>query len=440
MQLSRQTNAYGDLDFANSETASSSLPGAQPEQQSLSAHAPIRVQALSCWEEFEKYRAEWERLLLESDDSSIFSTPEWLQAYWHAYGKGRTTKCLLFLGHDDKVVGLAGLYSEAFKTPVGKKLRRLSFVGDGTFESVCLDFIVQPGCNSGCIQAFVDWLSSQKDWDVCELNTLSQSSPNLNELLSLLARRKWKYTTFTAPSSAAPLADSWEAYLQQIPRKERSKIRHRTKELEFKFQVSVTRCEQEADLPRALENLFTLHQKRWVQRGQMGAFSSPERCAFYQEMARAFLKRGWLEFWQLALDDKPVACQFGFRYKDTVQMLQKGFDPDYADSSVGYVLEAHVIKALISEGVRCYDYLWGGEFSKTRMGAQAVQYVNLQFAKPFSMGAMALAMDRAKRATKAYLREKLPEKWLATLKGISGAPGVKKAVAENQSSGNEPND
>ena len=391
---------------------------ADPGTQDIrSGRHSVSVLSLNSWEDLERRRPEWEQLLLDSSSASNFWTPEWLGAWWRAFANGRKTACTLFLGRNDEVVGLAGLYFEWINTFLRTKLLRLRFLGDGTSDSVRLDLIIKRGHEEDCAQAFVDWLSSESGWDICELNTLPADSAVLPHLLSTLSARKWQYRTLMTPCSAIPLPESWEKYLSQIPKKERSKINRRTKEVGNKFRVSFRKCTDEAELPFALDMLFELHQKRWKQRGLPGSFSSAERRAFYQEMALSFLKRGWLEFWQMTLDGKPVASEFAFRYRDTVYALQKGFDPEYMADSVGYVLEAHVLQTLIREGVRCYDYLGGGEASKQRLGAQESHYVNLHFARPFTAGALFLRMAQAGSSTKAWLKVNLPPGLLNIVKG-----------------------
>jgi CelD/BcsL family acetyltransferase involved in cellulose biosynthesis len=103
-------------------------------------------------------------------------------------------------------------------------------------------------------------------------------------------------------------------------------------------------------------------------------------------MARAFVARGWLEFWLLKLDGDPVAAQFAFRYRDTVFSLQEGFDPAYSTDSVGYALRAHAIRQFISEGVRRYDFLGGQSPIKQRWGARPGVYLSIRFARPSSRG------------------------------------------------------
>lgn len=368
----------------------------------------VKVVRVEKWTNLTNLQEKWEELLLDSDSSSIFSTSEWLGAWWGAFGRGKEIIGLVFLGPSEELVGLMLLYVDFMKAPLTGRLRRLRFVGDGTHDSDNLDMIVRRGYERSCADVLMDWLSVETNWDVCELNTLPANSIMLPHIISVLADRQWEYRTLNTGCSSIPLPNSWERYLSLISRKERTKINYYTRRLERKFRVSFTKCTQEDALPSALETLFELHQQRWNQRGLPGSFASAERRIFYYDMAASFLRLGWLELWVMSLDGKPVASQFAFRYRETVYVLQEGFDPKFKADSVGYVLRAYVLRTLISEGTRRYDFLGGNSASKVRWGAQLGNYVNLHLAKPASAGAFFLEVDQASRAAKARLKADLP--------------------------------
>jgi CelD/BcsL family acetyltransferase involved in cellulose biosynthesis len=151
-------------------------------------------------------------------------------------------------------------------------------------------------------------------------------------------------------------------------------------------------------------------------KGKPGAFASAQRCEFYYSMAASFMERGWLEFWIMALDGKAAAAQFGFRYRDAVYSLQEGFDPAYSSDRVGYVLRAHVLKTLIGQGVRQYDFLGEEDPSKNRWGANVGSYADIHFARPLTRGALYLRIDQTTRSLKGWFRTNLPAPVLRALR------------------------
>jgi CelD/BcsL family acetyltransferase involved in cellulose biosynthesis len=369
----------------------------------------LQIRTVTAWNELEAIRPPWDRILRSSETLTIFSTFEWLGAWWETFGKEKELVAPVFLNSKNDVLGVVPLYADRVKAAHVFHVRRLRFVGDGSEDSDNLDLVIQPGYENSCIQAFLSWLDSNSHWDICELNTLPLDSAALLALVSELKSRRWIVTRLERPRSTISLPDTWEGYLKQtISKKEKTKISYYTNRLQKRFQVSMTVCEDARELPTSLDALFDLHQRRWQSRGGPGTFASAERRHFYQVMAAFFLARGWLGFWILRLDGKPVAAQFGFRYRDAFYSLQEGFDPAFSADRVGYLLRAHALKTLIGQGVRQYDFLGGEDPSKDRWGAKVGTYADIHFARPHTRGSTYLTVDEAARKSKNWLRSNLP--------------------------------
>jgi CelD/BcsL family acetyltransferase involved in cellulose biosynthesis len=131
-------------------------------------------------------------------------------------------------------------------------------------------------------------------------------------------------------------------------------------------------------------------------------------------MARAFLDRGWLEFWLLRIDDEIAAAQFCFRYRNTVCLLQEGFHPKYTAEKIGYALRAHVLQEMIKTGATRYDFLGGSDAYKQEFGARCGSYLTLRLAGTWR-GRFALAARHHKQQIRQRLKRALPTAVLAAL-------------------------
>jgi CelD/BcsL family acetyltransferase involved in cellulose biosynthesis len=378
---------------------------------------PLRVKTLRTWTELEAIRPAWEGILQGAEALTVFSTPEWLGAWWKAFAKDKELVAPVFSNSADEIVGVVPLYSDSVDTALPFRGRRLRLVGDGSEDSDNLDLIVRPGYETSCTQAFLSWLESSPQWDICELNTLPLDSASLPSLISDLRQRGWTLRRTARPRSGIPLPDTWESYLHEsLSKKEKTKIGYYTNRLMRRFQVSIAKCDDTQALPASLATLFGLHQKRWRSKGRPGTFASAERCGLYYNMAPSFMERGWLELWILQLKGVPVAVQCGFRYRDVVYSLQEGFDPEYSSDRVGYVLRAHVLKMLIGQGVRYYDFLGEEDSSKNRWGAEVGSYADIHFARPLTRGAIYLKMVQTTQALKSWFQTNLPAPFLRALR------------------------
>ena len=352
-------------------------------------------------------RADWDALLADFPGATPFSTLEWLLPWWHAFGGNDLLQVLTFRDAES-LVGIAPLSLSTLRTFSGQ-LRLLRFLGDGSHDSDNLDFPVRAGYEEACSRSLLSWLDSQAgEWDICQLRTLPALSPLGNHLLLDLRARSWKVFTSTPPQAVVELPETWEAYLRQLSSKERGKIGLRTRRLEKKYRVEIYKCRHEAELDPALQSLYELHARHWRLRGLPGTLHVSARRQFYRELSRPLLARQRLEFWLLKADGKVVAAQFGLRHGDQVFSLQEGFDPEFSSDSVGYVLRSQVLKNLIADGVRKYDFLGGVDDSKLRWGAEVKHYFNMEFARPGTRGSFHLSLKRRSAETKAWLREHMP--------------------------------
>lgn len=359
------------------------------------------------WDELERIRPSWSNLVAETSGLSIFVTPEWNFSWWRAYGENKELCVLLFTDPQTGVVGIAPLYRERRTFLAFAELRVLRLLGDGSGDSDDLDFIVKPGYAPAVAEAFLNWMR-QTPWDVCELNCLSSKSEVAALLQDELSVLGWKRATAHRPVTRVVLPETWAQYLKQLSAKERGKVGIRLRRLQSRHKVCFRRCERPDELPAFLETLYTLHQKRWEARNLPGSFSRPERRHLYKQMTRALLFRGWLELWQLEIDDVPVASQIAMHYGDAVCALQEGFDPAYASDSVGYVLRSYVLQKCIEGGVRFYDFLCGDQESKQRWGAHVGHYLDLHFARRVSVGAVHMASVRILATGEDWLRAHAP--------------------------------
>jgi CelD/BcsL family acetyltransferase involved in cellulose biosynthesis len=367
--------------------------------------------------DLERLVPEWEELLAAYPYSTIFSTWEWLSCWWRGFGGSESLRVLVVRDGSHTLVGLAPfMLSEA--RALGVRVRVLRLMGDGTHDSDNLDLPVRPACDAEFTRAILDWLNQSREWDVCQLRTLPSDSVAGHLLIAELKRKAWRVFGSTRPQSVIQLPATWDASLKMLSAKERGKVGLRARRLEKKYRFEIYKCSAQNELGPSLEALFELHRKHWELRGFPGTLHVPARRKFYYELASMLLERKRLDFWLLQADGKIVATQFGMRFRDTVFSLQEGFDPEYAPDSVGYVLRSQVLKHLISEGIRKYDFLGGTDESKTRWAASVTSYVNFEFARPHSRGAFYLSCKHGTMALKAAVRGSLPHPLLNAIRKI----------------------
>lgn len=350
----------------------------------------------------------WEQLLAEYPHSTTFSTWEWLCSWWQNFGSGQELFVVgLFEG--PRLVGLAPLSVARKKVAMGLSLRSLRFMGDGSGDSDNLDLPVRPGYEEIFARQLLRHLRQQRSlWDICELNTLPPCSSVGLVLFSLVSEQGWVRFQSRRPASSIPLPASWAEYLARLSSEDQKNLLRYSQRLGKRYRVRIYRCAQQEELPRVLDAMFRLHQARWQEKGESGSFGSAARRNFYQQLSILLLARKCLELWVLELNDEIASAQFAFRYRDTVFQLQEGNDPARSSDRVGFILRGEVLKQLIAEGVRVYDFLGGQPGYKARWGAVESYYWSFHFARKLSWGGAILWSLHSLAGLKQQLRKYSP--------------------------------
>jgi CelD/BcsL family acetyltransferase involved in cellulose biosynthesis len=370
----------------------------------------LEVRAYRSLEDLTQLLPAWEDLLKAYPLSTTFSTWEWLAAWWRNFAQDKHQELLALAFFDSgQLVALAPLSITRHRS-AGFSLRLLRLMGDGSADSDNLDLPVRPGYEAKFIRALLGYLQQHKNlWDFAQLNTLPPNSAAGQCLLGVLQSEGWKSYQFQRDASAIPLPETWDAYLQQLSGEDQKNLVRYARRLEKRYQARIYRVTGESELPRVLEALFQLHQQRWQVDGQHGTLGDRERQHFYHDLSRALLARGCLELWVLELDGVIASAQYGFRYGATVFQLQEGNDPARSSDRVGFILRGEVMKRLIAEGVKVYDFLGGSPGYKARWGAQPGHYLDLHFARPRSLGSAYLQAVHSSGHGKEWLRAHLPK-------------------------------
>jgi len=402
----------------------------------------LETQTYCSLEELETIREKWEELLASYLLSTPFSTPEWLIPWWRSFGKSQELFVVAFFANGSQLVGLAPLSITRIRVGKMISLRLLRLMGDGSQDSDNLDLPVRPGFEDRFAASLLNLLERGRTrWDVAEFNTMPPDSPAGNGLRRLLMEKEWAVREKNTPASRISLPSTWEEYLQLLSSEDRKNLERYARRIEKRYATKMYRCSDEGQLTKCLEAMFAHHQAQWEAAGERGSFGSIERRRFYYDLSRQLLKQGRLDLWAIELDGEVVAAQFGFRYADKVFQLQEGNDPKHAADRVGFLLRGHVMKELIAQGVRTYDFLGGELGYKAKWGARAEHYLNFRFAKPFTQGAAYLQAQSYAGRGKSWLRRNLPSGAWKILHNTNVAlKGRKTPLRENAPKEEKPSD
>lgn len=356
-------------------------PGLERVGELDTAEPPCSVERIATPRELSALRPEWDALLAASPSDHLFLTWEWLHTWWRHLSRGRRLAVLAVRRGGD-LVALAPLATASPHPWCLLPASPLRLMGAGTVGSDYLDLIVRRGEEAGATEALLAYLGRARP--VLDLPQLPAGRPAAAALAAGLEARGWEL--LERDTQVCPYIDleglTWKSYVAGLGTSHRQNLRRRLRKLEQGFTVRFDRARTAAEAERALDVLLVLHRRRWSGRGGSDAFTGPDVVAFHRELTRLALERGWLRFYVLSLDGWPAAALYGFLYRGRFLFYQAGFDPAFADYSVGLVTMGLTIREAIREGAREYDLLHGDEQYKFLWADRTRSLVRLELYPP----------------------------------------------------------
>lgn len=309
-------------------------------------------------EDFDSLALPWEQLLKQSSRNHIFLTPTWQRLWWNRFGEGKELLLVSVRSHRE-LVGIA---------PLMRDDSRLSLVGD---SDVCdyLDLVAMKGHEEGVCLTLHSVLE-ELEWCRLDLTPLRPDSVIARHLIPLLTDKGYTVdATQIDTSPETPLPEQWEEFLAGLSKKDRHELRRKLRRLERAGEVQHRCCKDPGTLPQDLEDFFRLFKES---RAEKSGFLTPERKAFFQEMARSMMQRDYLRLSFLELNGERVSTNLCFEYDDSVYLYNSGYDPRYSRLAVGLLLKAHCLRKAIEAGKKRFDFLRGAEPYKYDLGGKDV--------------------------------------------------------------------
>jgi len=344
----------------------------------------MRVYCLGSLSELEPYREAWERLAAGMPMHGW----TWCSTWWRHYGTADNSleadalhaprlNVLAVFDETDTLVGLAPWYRR-WSATTGWALASL---GDG---EVCSDYptlLIQPGleesvvvslaeylrgCNQGGSMASDDEHPRSQDhapcWDLIDLDSVPDADPRMSLLFDELGRLGHQVHRRPGPGLwRVELPDAWDDYLARLSKGHRKRMRRLLREWDDSGRAHLCCIDRLRQLPKAMDILVDLHQRRWNSVGEPGCFSSPRFEAFHREVAPQLLSEGHLRMSLLLMDGRPAAAEYYLSGAGVLYSYQVGVDPERQADQAGRLAMAMILRRAVEQGYRAFDLLRGDE-------------------------------------------------------------------------------
>ena len=329
----------------------------------------MKIEIIDNWNDLASLESDWNTLLEQSTNNSIFQTWEWTQAW-----KGTIEeiyKPLIFVCRDasGELAGVAAFYVCNYKLAKFIPFKVLRSFGE---PHSGLDYpgLIVRRKSPDVIQLLLRALSENSQrWDAIWLpmtRTWGEYHPQLMEQLEASKL----FSVFQRPCmfTYRELSNSVDEVMSTLSKSKRTILKRTENKIKKNHDAEIHLQSDGDALVEQMETLFKLHELRWRSAGEPGAFiRRPKLREFYEAFVPVAKEKGWLRLHVLSLDGKPCAAQIGYRYGDTYYSVQEGFDPD-AIAGSGNHLRIKVMLACAEEGISEYDFLAGPSEHKRSWG------------------------------------------------------------------------
>lgn len=277
-----------------------------------------------------------------------FAYPEWIAAWWSAFGSGRLE--ILTVHRDRRLVGVL---------PLQRRFGELESTTNWhtpSFEALA--------CDESAARALAS-AAAERARGRLDLSFVADDATIVRSLRTAAGERSMACAErIIQRSPYIDLDGEWDQYLMDLPSRKRRKLRRAREALAEQGEVTFELDDGSGDLDGALRTGFEIESAGWKGDEGTAIVSQDSTRRFYESVARWAAGRGWLRLAFLRLDGRPIA--FGFAIEDDTAHydLKNGFLPECADLSPGFLLAAARIEHSFEAGLDRYEFLGNAERHK----------------------------------------------------------------------------
>jgi len=222
--------------------------------------------------------------------------------------------------------------------------------------------ILSAGSHSGVQSALLEHALTQSvAWDLFTFTVVAGSASE-QALLAVAAERALQINiTQEEICPFIEFPDSWEAYLQTKTSKFRYNLRKREAKLGDEGELTLRCIRNRDETSEFLDAMLEIDRHSWKERAGTSMTQRPEQGNFHRQIAPDYADKGLLRCYLLVLNGEPVAYLFGMLDGTTYYNLKSSYREEYKRYSPGVILKAMIMRELVAEGLRLWDFVGTAE-------------------------------------------------------------------------------
>lgn len=360
------------LDVADGTASLYKQPKALPGCRSERADG-IAVSVVTEPRQWLSLRDVWDDLLIQTADSSVFQSFDYLWQWWRYFGFWNDLYIVVIRRHE-KVIGIVPMMREYF--PVfGKVARKLVFITSPMEMS-------RPKLIFGrhadlCWPAFLDYIKEISDaWDIVDIDEQLIHDETAS-MRTYVKSQRWLIADSETLCPYIDLSGTWTAFTAKLPRKMRSNINRMRRRVAELGEIRVRCVNTWPALDAAMDTHTDVEARSWKAAKGLDLSSDKAYFYYYRSLAQCFGRDGRFEQRILEYDGKAIASTFGLVCNGVFQSLKIAHDSAYDRYSPGTVLESYELELLFATNLKCYEFMGSFLTNKLRWTSSVYRTENI---------------------------------------------------------------
>lgn len=300
----------------------------------------------------------WDKLLIESNYHNIFLSFTWMKIWWDNFCNNKQLY-ILIVKSNDNIVGIAPL----MKTQFSNK-NTIEFIGANSSDY--MDFIISEN-HEQVINKIFEYIDSHKcDWDILQLNQISENSNSIKIINQLFKKRKWLYNIDSTEVCPEYVYDGDEKDRLTYKIKKSKSLKNQINFFKKKGGLELIEINDTKQILGFISTFFHFHITRWSGTNTPSKFLDSQMRHFYTDLILKLHPKNNIHFILLKHEDIPIAFFFSFKYDKILYLYTPSFNKYYSDKSPGKILNHMLIELLVQQGYDKIDFLRGDENYKNK--------------------------------------------------------------------------
>jgi CelD/BcsL family acetyltransferase involved in cellulose biosynthesis len=315
----------------------------------------FEIRVLQSPEEFERIRDEWNALTDRCVYPNSFIRAEWILIWWKWFGKTLGTFHTVTVHNENRLVAGLPLFREKNGT-----LKLIGF--DGMTCPEYLGLVVEPELIHSASAVLVDFLTEHTNWNELFFEDYAVEDLGTSRFAELLKQRFSAWERTGEGRYYIPLPASYDEYLMTRGQMNRYKKRKELKKATEEYRARLV----ELDFAE-IDQWFPVLRRLGISALAHKAVPPMQHDNFagmVHDLIAELLPRKEFQIFLLYYGDTPAAFKMGFTFAGKFFDYQTGFDVSLPGRA-GNIVIHFIIKRLIEEGFKEFDFLRGLEDYKT---------------------------------------------------------------------------